>query len=79
MTDDDAGLSHTEAAQWDAIVSSEWPVESAILTTQLSSTSSPSGASAESLSSASSRSTSHRDHDSHHWLSVSWHSRQVRG
>ena len=37
MTNDDAGLSQTEAAQWDAIVASEWPVESAILTTQLSS------------------------------------------
>ena len=43
MTDDDAGLSQTEAAQGDAIVSSEWPVESAILTTQLSSGSAPSG------------------------------------
>ena len=37
MTDDDSGLSQTEAAQWDAIVASEWPIESAILTTQLSS------------------------------------------
>ena len=43
MTDDNSGLSQTEAAQWDAIVSSEWPVESAILTTQLSSGSAPSG------------------------------------
>ena len=45
MTDDDAGLSQTEAAQWDAIVSSEWPLESAIIATRLSSTSIPSGAS----------------------------------
>jgi hypothetical protein len=37
MTNDDAGLSQTEAAQWSAIVASEWPGESAILTTQLSS------------------------------------------
>lgn len=42
MTDDDAGLSQTEAAQWKAIVSSEWPIESAILTRQLSGTSVPS-------------------------------------
>ena len=43
MTDDDSGLSQTEAAQWDAIVASEWPIESAILTTQLSSASVPIG------------------------------------
>jgi hypothetical protein len=40
---DDSGLSQTEAAQWDAIVSSEWPVEAAILTTQPSSASVPPG------------------------------------
>ena len=45
MTNDDAGLSQTESAQWDAIVASEWPVESAILATQISSTSFPPGAS----------------------------------
>ena len=37
MTDDSSGLSQTEAAQWEDIVASEWPIESAILTTQLSS------------------------------------------
>lgn len=45
MINDDAGLSQTESAQWDAIVASEWPVESAILATQTSSTFFPSGAS----------------------------------
>lgn len=45
MTNDDAGLSQTESAQWDAIVASEWPVESAILATRISSTSFPPGAS----------------------------------
>lgn len=42
MTDGDSELSRSEEAQWDAIVSSEWPIESAILTTQLSGTSVPS-------------------------------------
>ena len=46
MTDHDSRLSHTEAAQWDAIVASEWPIEAAILTTQLSSGSPPSGVTA---------------------------------
>lgn len=45
MTNDDAGLSQTESAQWNAIVASEWPVESAILATQMSSTCLASGAS----------------------------------
>jgi hypothetical protein len=39
MNDDNSGLSQTEAAHWDAIIASEWPIESAILTTQLSSAS----------------------------------------
>ena len=43
MTDDNSGLSQTEAAQWEAIVASEWPIESAILTTQLPSGSASSG------------------------------------
>lgn len=43
MTGDDSGLSQTESAQWDAIVASEWPIESAIPTTQLSSGSASSG------------------------------------
>jgi len=40
---DDSGLSRSEAVEWDAIVAKEWPIESAILTTQLSSGSAQSG------------------------------------
>ena len=31
MTDDNSGLSQTEATQWDAIVASEWPAETALV------------------------------------------------
>lgn len=44
MTGDDAELSQAETTQWDDVVASEWPIDSAILPTQLSSTSSTPGA-----------------------------------
>jgi len=37
MTEGDFELSETEAARWDAIVASEWPIEATILTSQRSS------------------------------------------
>lgn len=42
MTDGDFGLIESEAAQWDAIVSREWPIETAVATTQRSSRNVPS-------------------------------------
>ena len=45
MTKDDFEISETEAARWDAIVASEWPIESAIIDTRLSSAWLPPGAS----------------------------------